>query len=167
MDRKVCEMMEPAIEEILKEFSHLPRFEDGRINYSSSHKAPVLICFVKHGGDILFLKRSEKVYAYRGLWSTVAGFIDSNKKISDKVMEELEEELDIRTNNISSMHFGEHYLFHDPPKTWIRYPILVTVKEKPVITLDWEHIEYRWVKPNEITHYKTPPGTEECLERVL
>ncbi|MEK6856996.1 MAG: hypothetical protein AABX39_00220 [Nanoarchaeota archaeon] len=45
--------VEPNIEEVLKEFSNLLRFEDGRINYSTSHKAPVLICFVMYENKIL------------------------------------------------------------------------------------------------------------------
>lgn len=158
---------EPSLEEIFHEFSHLPRFDDGRINYSSSDKAPVLICFIQCNNSILLLKRSEKVCAYRGLWSTVAGFIDTNKKLSDKVMEEIEEELHIKKDNIQSIRFGKHYIFHDPPKTWIRYPILATLREKQDITLDWEHTEYKWIRPMEIRQYVTPPGTWECLEKIL
>ena len=69
-------MGEPAIHGVLSDFLHLPRLTDGRIDYTHSSAAPVLICFVNYRDRFLLLKRSEKVSAYRGLWSVVAGFID-------------------------------------------------------------------------------------------
>ncbi len=54
-----------VLEKILQEFSEkLPKFPDGRIDYSGSDKAPVLTCFVKFGDKILLLKRSDKVRTY-------------------------------------------------------------------------------------------------------
>jgi len=38
------------LREILQEFDDLPRFADGRINFSSSNKAPVVTCFVEFDG---------------------------------------------------------------------------------------------------------------------
>ena len=48
------------IDLILKEFDRLPKFPDGRIDYSNSDKAPVLTCFVRFEDEILLLKRSEE-----------------------------------------------------------------------------------------------------------
>ena len=74
---------------ILKEFIDLPKFEDGRIDYTSSKKAPILLCFVKFQEKILLVKRSNKVGNYQGKWNVVAGFIDEPKPLKEKVLEEL------------------------------------------------------------------------------
>ena len=48
--------------EIVKELSKtLPRFPDGRIDYSNSDVAPVVTIFVEYGNKILLLRRSDKV----------------------------------------------------------------------------------------------------------
>ena len=157
------------IAKVLREFAHLPRFSDGRINYSSSDKAPVLICFVKFGDKILLLKRSDKVYAYRGKWSTLAGFIDEPKELFEKALEELEEELGILRENIASYHVGMPYEYVDQTakKTWIRYPMIVELKAKPKIKLNWEHTAYEWIAPNDVSRYDVAPGFEETLKMAL
>jgi hypothetical protein len=53
----------------LREFSKkLPKFEDGRIDYTNSDSAPGLNVFLEHEGKILIMKRSNKVGAYRKTW---------------------------------------------------------------------------------------------------
>ncbi len=159
---------EPTTRHLLKEFLDLPRFEDGRINYSGAKKAPVLVVFVEYNNKILLLKRSEKVYAYRGLWASVAGFIDEEKSLSEKVCEELREELTIPKNDIQEFIWGEPYEYMDKAlgKTWIRVPVKVLLKKLPQIKLDFEHTEYIWVKPKDISFYKLIPGLIESLEKV-
>jgi len=51
-----------------------------RVDYTNSKIAPVLICFIKHKDKFLLLKRSDKVLAYKNLWSVLAGFIDDEKR---------------------------------------------------------------------------------------
>ncbi len=158
------------IKEILKESKKLPRFEDGRIDYSKADKAPVLIVFIQDPeGKILLLRRSEKVMAYRGMWSSLAGFIDEDKPIKEKVLEELSEELEIKREMIEEMVMGENYEYHDVKKkrTWWRFPVLVKLKLRPEIKLDWEHTELKWVKLGEVSKYEMPPGTEESLMRLI
>jgi len=151
------------IEEIGKE---LPRFEDGRINYRTSDKAPVVSIFVTYKDDILLLKRSDKVRTYQGKWNTVAGYLDEIKPIKEKVLEELQEELKITESDIENIHFGEFYELHDPQinKTWFVQPVLVIVKEKPEIEIDWEHVEFKWIKKEEISNFDIVPGIEKSLE---
>ncbi len=51
-------------------------------------------------------------------------------------------------------------------KTWIRVPVKVLLKKLPQIKLDFEHTEYIWVKPKDISFYKLIPGLIESLEKV-
>ncbi len=157
------------IDLILKEFDGLPRFPDGRIDYSNAHKAPVLTCFVRVEDKILLLKRSEHVHTYQGKWHTVAGYIDEPKPIRQKALEELEEELDIHSEDVSGFTAGEPYEFFDEgaKKSWIVHPVLVELKNKPVVTLDWEHTEFKWISPDEVEGYDTVPNLDESLRRVV
>jgi len=152
----------------LKEFDGLPRFPDGRIDYSNSDKAPVLTCFVRCEDKILLLKRSDRVRTYQGKWHTVAGYIDEPKPIRQKALEELEEELDIHSKDVSDFTAGEPYEFFDEgaKMSWIVHPVLVELKNKPQIRLDWEHTEFMWISPNEVEGYDTVPKLDESLKRV-
>ncbi len=160
--------MQFNVQKILKEFQHLPKFEDGRIDYSNVSKAPVLLCFVRFQNKILLVKRSNKVGNYQGKWNVVAGFIDEPKPLKDKVLEELQEELGIQDEQIDVMLFRDSYEVHDKNvnKTWIVYPVIVEMKNKPEITLDWEHTEFVWITPEEIKNYDTIVQYEEA-KKVL
>ncbi len=156
--------------EVLREFAErLPRFPDGRIDYSNSDKAPVLTCFVRFEDKILLLKRSDRVRTHKGKWHTVAGYVDEPKPIREKALEELHEELGISEQIILQCKMGSPYEFFDPDeqKTWLVHPLLVELKQRPEIKLDWEHTEFTWIFPEELMTYDTVPKLDESLKRVL
>ncbi len=147
----------------------LPKFNDGRINYANAGKAPVINVFIECGGEILLLKRSDKVRAYQGKWNSLGGYLDEVKPLRQKVLEELQEELGITESMIQSIDFGEPFEFIDSDikKTWIIHPALAHLKEKPHIKLDWEHTEYRWIKPEELINFETVSKLDQTLKKVL
>lgn len=158
-----------VLEKVLQEFSEkLPKFSDGRIDYSSSDKASVLTCFVKYKDKILLLKRSDKVSNYQGLWNTVAGYLDEFKPLEEKAREELQEELGITADMIKKIKLGEPYEFEDKKinKTWIIFPVLVELNKEPVIKLDWEHTEYKWIDSADLKKFDIVPNLEETWGRV-
>lgn len=166
--------MKKTITEIIKGFSEkLPRFSDGRIDYSTSDSAPVIIIFVKVGEEILILRRSEKVFAYRGQWSANAGFLDDERPIEEKVADELVDEIGITRDHLQRLiieiKIHEYYEFKDGKtgKTWIKVPVLVELREKPEIHLDWEHDDYRWVRSEEMTNFDTVIDLEHTLKCAL
>lgn len=137
----------------------LPKFPDGRIDYSHSITAPVVIVFVKHKDKILLLKRSKKVAAYQGKWSVVAGYLDEPKPLKQKVLEELNEEVGIKEDEVAGIKWGQSYKFRDDSinRLWLRFPVLIELKKKPDIVLSWEHTEFKWIKPEQIPDFDTPP----------
>jgi len=161
---------EEKILKIIEEFSKkLPKFKDGRINFANSDIAPVITVFIKYKDRILLLKRSEKVLTYKGKWNSVTGYLDEIKPIREKVAGEVEEELGIKKNNISSILIGESYEFKDNEinKTWIVFPVLVELENEPEVKLDWEHTEYKWIKPEELENFDVVPNLKESLKRVV
>lgn len=157
------------LETIAKLGGRLPHFPDGRIDYSHSVVAPVATVFVKYGGEILLLKRGDKVSTYRGKWNTVAGYLDEVKPLREKVLEELGEEAGIGVELVSSMRFGEPYKSKDDivGKTWLIYPVLVELSRKPEIKMDWEHTEYRWIRPDEVGEFDTVHDFLKSLGKLL
>jgi len=147
----------------------LPKFPDGRIDFSKSNVAPVITVFVKYGDKILLLKRSDKVSTYKGKWNTVAGYLDEIKPIEEKVLEELREELGVGEESILSIHIADLFEFKDSriEKTWIVTPVLVELEKEPEITLDWEHTDYTWIHPDELKNFDTVPNLDKSLERAL
>lgn len=154
---------------ILEKFKHLPQFADGRINYTTSDIAPVVTVFVEYEGKILLLKRSDKVRTYRGLWNTVAGYIDEELPVEEIACKEVKEELGVGEDVVESIKLGENFEIYDKEidKTWIIFPAQIKLNYKPKIKLDWEHSEYLWIKPGEICNYDTVYKLAESLSMVL
>ncbi len=51
--------------------------------------------------------------------------------------------------------------------TWLVAPVLVKLKRKPDVKIDYEHTEFKWIKPNEIDNYDIVPGADKDLRLVL
>ncbi len=155
---------------LLKKFSTtLPKFEDGRIDYSKSNIAPVLICFVKFQDRILLLKRSMEVNTYQGQWNSVAGYLDEFKPLKEKVLIELDEELGLKKDTIQILKFGEPFEFFDSNirKNWIIFPAIARLKNKPKIRLDREHSEFQWIRPSDLDQFDIVPNLKKSLNRVI
>ena len=158
------------VPELLTGFwNNLPRRDDGRIDYSKSAEALVVTVVVEHEGDILLLKRSDKVSAYKGKWNVIAGYYDELKSIQEKALEEIQEETDISAKDIFEIRLGEPFEFDDTEigKKWIVVPCFAPLRKKPEITIDYEHTEYKWIKFSELKDYDTVPNLKESVGKFL
>jgi ADP-ribose pyrophosphatase YjhB (NUDIX family) len=137
-------------------------------DYTHARSAPVVVIFVKYRDKFLLVKRSEKMLTYQGLWSCLAGFVDDDKSIEDKVKFEINEEIGLPVSDIKSIKKGDTYLFvdNDLDREWIRHLYLVEIGSAN-IKLSWEHSEMVWVTPDEAKNYKTTPGFHEDLQKIL
>ena len=167
-------MRQKPIAEIVREFSKsLPHFPDGRIDYSTSSIAPILMIFVKVDQEFLLSRRSKEVFAYPGKWGVNAGFLDDEKPIPEKVMEELIDELGVAKDRlkelIKEIKIHKYFEFKDEKTgmTWIKTPVIVELTEKPEIHLDWEHDECRWIRIEELSRYDTVVDLERTLKCAL
>lgn len=69
--------------------------------------APVIVIYVKYRDKWLLVKRSDKHLTYQGLWSCLAGFVDDEKGMEEKVRFEIEEELGLKQSDIKGVKQGD------------------------------------------------------------
>jgi len=126
----------------------------------------VVTCFLKHGGKILVLKRSEKVGTYRGKWSAVAGYIEKGESPDDTARKEMREEVGVK--DVRLITRGTPYEFYDLDLgiVWMVHPYMFAV-ESDQVQLDWENVESKWILPEELKLYDTVPMLEESWKRVI
>lgn len=143
------------------------RLKAGQVDYTHARWAPVINCVVKYKDEILVVQRSKKVVFYPGYWNGISGFLDDQRSLEQKVRDELKEELSIASKSIIKIIVGEihHQEALKYKKTWIVHPILVIVKTDK-IKLDWEAINYKWIKPSEVNRLKLLPGFEIVLKKL-
>ncbi len=125
----------------------------------------VVTCFLEHRGRILVLRRSEKVGTYRGKWGGVAGYIKANETPDQAARREIEEEVGL--TEVKLIKRGTPHRFVDPEIgiVWIVHPYRFRV-DAPRIRTDWEHVEHKWIHPQEIENYETVPKLKESWKAV-
>ncbi len=152
----------------IKLSKELPHFKDGRINYKNAKTAMVVSLFIRCKDELLVLKRSRKVAAYKGLWNTVAGYYDEPKSVRQKALEELNEETGITKKDVLKVSIGPVINRKDAAigTTWISHKVLVELKRKPKIRLDFEHTEYKWVKEEQLKSLEMVPRFKKSYRLI-
>lgn len=150
----------------LSPYEHLPRFDDGRINFHDSDEALGVNCLVTFKDEILLLKRSMEVTGGQGQWGLVGGHVDEPKTVEEKAKEEILEETGIPENAIQSLEVREPFTFMGFKK-WVTYPAHAILTEKPEVVLDFEHTAYAWVTREELSKFNLAAGVPEVLEEFL
>jgi len=129
----------------------------------------IVTSFIKDNDKFLLLKRSEKVKTMKGLWAGVSGIIERDEKPLKRAKIEIFEELGITENKIKFLKSSLEMKVHSPQyenHEWEIFPFLFEVKN-PIIKLNWENSEYRWITINEIKNYETVPSIEKVLFSLL
>ena len=134
--------------------------KEGQIDYTHIRVAPVVNSVVVKDGKILLVKRNEELRFYPGLWNGISGFLDDNKSVTDKIYEELEEELGITRKKVQSVETGDILVQIDQNlnKEWHIHPVKVLLRDTHTIALNREATEYRFVPPEEVAAYNIVPG---------
>lgn len=140
----------------------------GQVDFTNVRWAPVLNCVVMFRGKMLLVQRSKDMRLYPGYWNGISGFLDDHKSLTQKVYEELREELGISKRHVISIQLAGIFDQEAPKykKTWIVHPVLVKINTNK-IKLNWEARDYTWVKPAEAKTLDLMSGFEEVLKKVL
>ena len=129
----------------------------------------IVTSFIKDNDRFLLLKRSDKVKTMRGLWAGVSGIIEGDEEPLKRAKIEIFEELGITEDKIKFLKSSVEMKINSPQyenHEWEIFPFLFEVKN-PIIKLNWENSEYRWIAKNEIKNYETVPSIEKVLFSLL
>jgi 8-oxo-dGTP pyrophosphatase MutT (NUDIX family) len=127
----------------------------------------VVTCFLESDGEILLLRRSERVGSYQGRWAGVSGYIEMTA--DEQAFIEIEEETSLSVEDLKLIRKGETLPVEDEQfgVRWLVHPYLFHIDNRDKIQIDWEHKEARWINPGDIDNYQTVPMLRETLARVL
>jgi 8-oxo-dGTP pyrophosphatase MutT (NUDIX family) len=140
----------------------------GQTDYTHIRYAPVINACIFNDGQLLLVQRSTGMRNYPGLWHCIGGFLDDDKSIEDKVIEEIEEEAGIDRSRIISMERAAPVIREDDTygKTWITIPVRVEVEGRE-FTLNWEAEDARWIDPATATDFELMPDFEAVLAEMM
>ncbi len=137
---------------------------EGAVEVPQVAERPVVTAFLRNRGRILILRRGEKVGTFRGAWSGVSGYIEGSERARDRVRKEIREEtavsearLRVEGPVVRTRHEATVFAVH---------PFLFDVPNRRV-RLDWENVEARWIRPEEIGGLNTVPRLADALSAVL
>ncbi len=127
----------------------------------------VVTSFLVKNGRILLLKRSGKVGSYRDRWSGVSGYIEDGP--IEQAYKEIWEELSIPKESFQLLEAGnpEEVTDEKLDMKWMVYSFLFEfLGENYELKLDWENVEAKWVKIEEIEEMETVPGLCNILKKL-
>ncbi len=131
-------------------------------------RANVVTVILEHDGRILILKRSGNVRTMKFLWAGISGYIENESPL-ERALKEIEEETGLVNESVTLVYPGqpiEAVEYSMPEVTWVIHPFLFNSKTA-LITMDWEHEEYRWIAPKDIVKYKTVPRLEKVVCQLI
>ena len=127
-----------------------------------------MTCFLlrrSEGGDtLLLLRRSDRVSTYQGLWASVSGYLESESPL-EHAYRGIEEDGGLHRCDVRLLAQGEPLAVVDEPidTRWTVHPFLFEVLRPERVRLDWEHVDSRWVRVEEMSGLETVPSLEETL----
>lgn len=134
------------------------------VNVKNAEVKPVVTCFLRHKDKILILKRSDKVRTSKGKWAGVSGYVETGERPEETAFKEIREETGIKSPRL--IRSGEPVYVKGGDILYQIHPFLFEVDTEN-IKIDWEHVEYRWIRLEEMDKYDTVPRLQETLKMVL
>ncbi|KAK0121411.1 hypothetical protein ONS95_009705 [Cadophora gregata] len=125
------------------------------------------------GLKFALFKRSQDVSTYRGKWAACSGSIDpKDSSHLSAAVREISEETKLLTKDLTLLRRGKPFTLTDSSlrTEWTIYPFLWQLKDnsnESRISLDFEHTEYRFIRPEELSSYDHVPQLEVGMTRVL
>ncbi len=116
--------------------------------------------------NLLVLRRGE-THPYAAFEADLpGGFIDDTETHRDGVAREISEEIGLKISaddlsEVSSILHKDFYRMHQIEHSFFAYRF----KERPAITLSWEHDEYQWLPISEVRGLEGPVQRE--IKRII
>ncbi|ORY03354.1 nagb/rpia/CoA transferase-like protein [Basidiobolus meristosporus CBS 931.73] len=106
----------------------------------------------------------------RNHWAGVSGSIEEqDKNPLERALTEIKEELALNRDSVALIRPGKPltFLSKELETEWTVFPFLFRLLVEPnQIQLDFEHVDKKWIKVEELSTFETVPNLREALERV-
>jgi len=131
-------------------------------------KINVVTSFLEHNGKILILRRSDKVRTMKHKWAGISGYMEENETALERALKEIQEEIGLKREEVKLVKAAEPLQVPDMERDilWVVHPHLFKTSNTN-IKLDWEHDQYKWIKPKDLAKYDTVLMLRETLLRCL
>ena len=129
----------------------------------------IVTSFIKDNEKLLILKRSDKVKSMKGLWAGISGIIEKNEEPLKRARIEIFEEVGITEDKITLVRSAEEMRINSSQyenHEWEIFPFLFEAKN-PIIKLNWENSEFKWINKEELKNYETVPSLQKVLFNLL
>jgi uncharacterized protein len=136
----------------------------GTVELPDVRATPVVSVVLRNRGRILIVRRSEEVGSFRGRWSAIAGYLEGRENPRRRATQEVREETGLRGLTLRAQ--GEAVLARDDATMYVVHPFLFDAPTRQV-RLDWENVEHRWIRPEELDRFETVPRLRDVLAAVL
>ena len=127
----------------------------------------VVTCFLEYDNKILILRRSSKVGTYQRAWAGVSGYVETSPL--DQAYTEMREETGLFKSATKLIKQGRplEVIDREINRKWIVHPFLFHVTDPERLKIDWEHTEFKWINPRDLSKFQTVPGLKQALDSVL
>lgn len=136
----------------------------GTVELPDVRATPVVSVVLRNRGRILIVRRSEEVGSFRGRWSAVSGYLEGREDPRHRATREVREETGLK--GLTFRAAGPPVLARDNARMYVVHPFLFEAPKRQV-RLDWENVEHRWIRPEELRHFETVPRLPEVVAAVL
>jgi len=129
----------------------------------------IVTSFIKNNDKFLILKRSKNVRTMKDLWAGISGIIEKNETPLERAKIEIFEETGIKEDQIKLLKAADEMRVGSPQyknHEWEVFPFLFESKN-PVVKLNWENSDSKWILANELKNYNTVPNLEKVLFNLL
>jgi len=107
-------------------------------------------------GRVLILLRPENMTWAPGKWALPGGHIEEGEKPIDAAVREVREE--------TTLEISDPVEFYTSDNGEVRY--FTTRVSKANVTIDWEHNDFAWAYPEDLTNYDRVPVLDKVVQRA-
>lgn len=138
--------------------------QSGHIPIRSRAVAAAILAGRGEAARVLVLQRAKNTS--RGLWSLVMGRIEKGERAAEAIRREIAEETGIAVEALYTTGCVDTF-FNSGANSIEMMPIFVALFDSaPEVTLDHEHLAYRWLSFAEAIEALAYPGQRDALPHI-